>query len=318
MLCAFLIVCIHAPFAGVFGEYFTVLTRIAVPIFFMISGYFWNSNSSKKQILKLLKLLLIGNAIYATYGVIKAITSNSVNSYVESVVSMESILSFVFLNDSPFAPHLWYLGAVIYVLIVFSIAERTGGIRIVLIAAPFLLLGDLLFGKYSLLVFHREFSPVIVRNWIFVGIPYFSLGYLLHINKGIVRRYLTLKRTIIGIAMFAITSLLEKYVLVLCEMNAARDHYLSTTLLAVAVFLLFLLYVNNRKTIVAKIGRKDTTWVYILHYLLISVLFHITSRMGATKIYIAIRPIVVFGVTVLFVQIINWAFGKRIGKTDFS
>lgn len=29
-ICAFLIVCIHAPFPGVIGEYFTALTRIAV------------------------------------------------------------------------------------------------------------------------------------------------------------------------------------------------------------------------------------------------------------------------------------------------
>lgn len=29
--CAFFVVCIHTPFLGVFGEYFMVLTRIAVP-----------------------------------------------------------------------------------------------------------------------------------------------------------------------------------------------------------------------------------------------------------------------------------------------
>lgn len=32
-VCAFLVVCIHAPFPGKIGEYFTSLTRIAVPIF---------------------------------------------------------------------------------------------------------------------------------------------------------------------------------------------------------------------------------------------------------------------------------------------
>ena len=39
--CAFLIVCIHVPFPGVIGKYFTALTRIAVPVFFMITGYFY-------------------------------------------------------------------------------------------------------------------------------------------------------------------------------------------------------------------------------------------------------------------------------------
>ena len=39
-ICAFLIVCIHVPFPGRVGAYFTALTRIAVPVFFMITGYF--------------------------------------------------------------------------------------------------------------------------------------------------------------------------------------------------------------------------------------------------------------------------------------
>lgn len=41
-VCAFLIVCIHIPFPGAAGAYFTALTRIAVPIFFMITGYFYS------------------------------------------------------------------------------------------------------------------------------------------------------------------------------------------------------------------------------------------------------------------------------------
>lgn len=32
-LCAFLVVCIHAPFPGIVGDYFTALSRVAVPIF---------------------------------------------------------------------------------------------------------------------------------------------------------------------------------------------------------------------------------------------------------------------------------------------
>lgn len=40
-ICAFLIVCIHVSFPGKVGAYFTALTRVVVPIFFMISGYFY-------------------------------------------------------------------------------------------------------------------------------------------------------------------------------------------------------------------------------------------------------------------------------------
>ncbi|MBU5459675.1 hypothetical protein [Anaerostipes sp. MSJ-23] len=49
-ICAFFIVCIHIPFPGEGGNYFTVLTRIAVPI----TGYFYldtlKRQREKKQI----------------------------------------------------------------------------------------------------------------------------------------------------------------------------------------------------------------------------------------------------------------------------
>lgn len=58
-LCAFLVVCIHAPFPGIVGDYFTALSRVAVPIFFMITGYYYaytvKQNKSINQIIKIFK-----------------------------------------------------------------------------------------------------------------------------------------------------------------------------------------------------------------------------------------------------------------------
>ncbi len=44
LLCAFLVVCIHAHFPGVTGEYVKAIARIAVPIFFICSGYLFPAN----------------------------------------------------------------------------------------------------------------------------------------------------------------------------------------------------------------------------------------------------------------------------------
>ena len=48
-LCAFLIVCIHVPFPGKVGAYFTTLTRVAVPVFFMITGYFYSDTVARHK-----------------------------------------------------------------------------------------------------------------------------------------------------------------------------------------------------------------------------------------------------------------------------
>lgn len=44
-LCAFFVVCIHAPFLGIAGSYIKAIDRIAVPVFFICSGYFLSVKS---------------------------------------------------------------------------------------------------------------------------------------------------------------------------------------------------------------------------------------------------------------------------------
>ena len=64
-ICTFLIISIHVPFPGEIGAYFITLTRIAVPIFFMITGFFYLDiifyHKEVKQIKKILKQQLYFN-----------------------------------------------------------------------------------------------------------------------------------------------------------------------------------------------------------------------------------------------------------------
>lgn len=302
VLCAFLIVCIHAPFPGEFGEYFMALTRIAVPIFFMISGFFWKPRNGKKQILKLLKLLIIANVIYFAFGLVRSMGSDT-GAYIQSTFTVRNLLKFILLNRSPFAPHLWYLGAIVYVLVVFQFAEKRGLKKILLYSTPFLLLVDLLLGKYSLLLFHKEFPYIIVRNWLFVGIPYFAIGHMIQEKRDWFNEHVNGLIVTVSIVAFSITSLLERYLLVASTLNAKRDHYISTTFLAIAVFLLFLYFVDNRDSLTARIGQQCSTWIYILHYLVISMLGFVMRRAGMADVYNFVRPVFVFILTTIIVEV---------------
>ena len=83
--CAFLIVCIHVPFPGVIGEYFTALTRIAVPVFFMITGYFYfdveEKNGETRQIKKIFKLVLEANVLYLLWDSFYAVLSRNMSFF---------------------------------------------------------------------------------------------------------------------------------------------------------------------------------------------------------------------------------------------
>lgn len=104
--------------------------------------------------------------------------------------------------------------------------------------------------------------------------------------------------------LFAATTLLERFMLVSLNMNAVRDHYISTTFLAAAVFLFTLKCSGNNK-ILALIGKKYSTWLYILHPIFITCISMAAHRAGVYGIYRFIAPIAVYIVTLTFVMAVD-------------
>jgi len=302
-ICAFLIVCIHAPFPGVFGEYFKCLTRIAVPIFFIISGYFYTFTTVKEQIIKVLRLVIICNLGYFVLGLANAVMRHNLTAYVTKILEVKKLVLFILVNQSPFAIHLWYLGAILYVYVLFYLAEKCGWKKWIVVSFPVFLLLDLILGKYSLLLFHREFPVVLVRNWLFVGIPFFSIGILIKNYKCLLNQICKKWTVFLCILLFSITSILERWFLVLNQINATRDQYISTAFLAISVFLFFLYFVDNQQNTIAKIGLLDSTWVYVIHYALIMVFGAIMRKNPQFyEIYTLGRPIIIFVLSVLLVE----------------
>lgn len=178
MLCAFMIVCIHIPPKFMGGGYWIAVCRIAVPIFLMISGYFYNKESAIKQIKKIGFLFIEANLLYGVWSCFYGVVSG-----VYPIINGNSILKFIFLNESPFSGHLWYLGAILYTQIFVYTIDQIRMKKVLYLTIPILLVIDIAFGKYSLLLFGREFDYVFIRNWIFVGIPFYTIGLLLR-EKG--------------------------------------------------------------------------------------------------------------------------------------
>ena len=153
-----------------------------------------------------------------------------------------------------------------------------------------------------------------MRNWLFVGLPYFYIGKCLRRNQESIE--LKLRKvgtgwTLVFTILFILTTFIEHYVLVKIGANATRDHYFSTTMLAVSVFMLFLMFFNKR-TMSSDIGRNDSTWIYILHPAFIILTDAISGRFKIYG-YFYFRPFLVF-IASIFVLNLYWEF-KRCGLT---
>lgn len=247
-ICAFLVISIHAPFPGVLGTAFLRVCRIAVPIFFMITGYFYSDlKRQAKQLIQIKKnlvLFAVSNLLYFLWGLCISILKDGYTAkYFVQTINTQSLLTWVFFNDSPFAGHLWYLGAILYVLLIVLILDSmlpNYGMKVLYCLTPILLIMDLLFGKYSLLLLQKEFPVFLTRNFLCMGIPYFTIGNFLREHDNQVRLFGSKKFLLVLLILLCIfTTAIESSLLIRYNLSTPREHYLSTTFLSILVFIAF-------------------------------------------------------------------------------
>ena len=181
-VCAVLVVLLHCGYA--WHEAVLPLTRCAVPCFLIISGFLLYSPGKgigherlKRNIKHIWHIILWSTILFAVVKEILVMLHCDV-----FLPSAKQLLYFIFLNENPFAGHLWYLSAYLYVLLIMKVVDKYRLWKPLLWLTPFLLLGDLVLGKYSLLLLNREFPFVYVRNFLFVGLPYFMIGVWIKMN----------------------------------------------------------------------------------------------------------------------------------------
>lgn len=211
----------------------------------------------------------------------------------------QELWDFLILNENPWGFHLWYLGAYLYVLLICIVIEKYNLWRWAFYAIPLLLVTDLIFGKYCLLLFKHEFPYIYVRNFLFVGLPYFIIGVYMKRNKP----RLKIKKELIwgGIVLFSFTSLLENRLLISLNLNPERDHYLSSTPLAILLFVLFYNIKQNRPSLISRIGEQDSLYIYVLHPLWITFFYMLSYHTPNwwKCMYDVIGPLLVLGCTII-------------------
>lgn len=271
----------------------------------MITGVFYDEtvkrNKAGKQIKKIVILIVEANLLFLIWKLLLSVHSgNSVIGFLQDTIAVRAILKFIVLNESPFNGHLWYLGAILYVLIIFAVADKMHLRKLLYIITPILLIGDLVLGKYSLVLLEQEFPYIIVRNFLFVGIPYFSIGCLLKRYESNLKESMRNNVLTVMTLLFTLTTLLERYILVSAGLNPARDHYISSTFLAVTVFMIAVkkigIFGKNGKVanVLKRIGQNYSAWIYIVHPIFIMILGTVMKKFGAYNIYQYGTPIVVY------------------------
>lgn len=272
-LLSFMVICIHLS-----GETYSVypLYRLAVPAFFMISGYFLYAPGCDERkrarafTLRSAKYMIIGTAFYAVFEIINAILSETSLGWTFTTLFYEGNNFFFrfFIWNAPVpyytvGAQLWFLialfvASLVHLLLVYI--EKTDLYGIIV---P---VGFIIYFFFSGFMYFIQPETALnvryMRNAWFFGLPNIGLGYLsAHINwhKKSFYKWIYL---VMGVILF----FLQVPEASLYPQNANLEMYLS----GVAAALLLIQFFAGIKMsfggrFYSWIGKSASFYIYILH-----------------------------------------------------
>jgi len=309
---AFLVVTIHCSFPGATGKIISNLARISVPIFLLISGFYSYNNTKekvRKKIWNICKLIILSNLVYIIYIIISKWPD--IKTYFYGIINQKNLIKILVFNENPFRTHLWYLNAVLYCYLFYYIYVRFIKDKIknnkvykyILYIAILLLLFYVLITIFYINKVELD-QLFILRNFIFVGIPFFIIGNM--INKYKCFERLENKKLYIIMVISIIVILIEsKFYL--------SELFLGNIFLSISIFTFCIKNPNIFKLKhLELIGEKYSLYIYILHPLLKDILNYGYEIIQITNNFMLfIKPILLIIISIIISKLIESVQKKR-------
>lgn len=299
-IASFLVVCLHTKFPiEILRPFVSDIAKIAVPFFFLVSGFYLFNDNDQKVLLKiqksLKKLIYIIIEVVIIYTILRIVKEISLN--IDLSAQKFELVPFLIFNDSNFTEHLWYLFAFLYVLLILKIIYKYNFSKYINYYLPFLISVHLFFSVWSRI--EGVNSGLLELNWFVTGLPFVIIGII--INKYF---YLIFKikntTIIIYILIFSISVFVEHFLFK--KIIGRGPGVFSVFLLAVSSFIFlaknpfikssFTQYFGN-------IGFKHSLNIYLYHVIIREIL---TLSKTSDSIN---NSIIIFILSLLFSIIIN-------------
>lgn len=307
-----MVVSIHMNLSPSLETVIQPFLTIAVPVFFMITGYFYtplyDSGKTTKQIKKITALVVIANVLHLGFQFFKHVVNGEpIKELVAKWLDPSAIVQLIIFNQPVWRTSLWYINALLYVLlVVYVVQKKWSNLNKLYPLIPILLVCNLLIGTYSIVLPTDSLVLCYSRNFLFCGLPYFLLGYYIYHNKSCM--YNKAGKGIYFIVISAV-AYAELLVLNAFKIPYHKDHLLSTAFLSCVLFCMFL---NNEEKfngrvckVFAELGRKHSFVIYVVHSIIIEVFYRILEKTGTMmsilqSVFEWIGPLVVLMLSTLF------------------
>lgn len=269
---AFSIVCLHLfSGSGVWGaEELVAVSRFAVPLFFLFSGYFaagaaWRGKL--RQTGKVLALTAASNLLYLILSLPQPVTCLLIRMRASLLFGPSEWPEILLYNTSPVSEHLWFLGALFNCLLLdllfaglFARLKHRRTVTAGLALA--LLIGGLLLYHFGVLNPEIDFQLYQYRNFLFLGLPFFLAGKLV--------RQTELPRRRVPVPVYlALVLLLSAASVGEYRLFGVWELYISSAVLALVLLHMALAYplpyCKGLGSLLAWLGKNTSLVIYILH-----------------------------------------------------
>ena len=275
---ACLIVLIHVPTI----KYLLPISRLAVPCFFMISGFFLYDQDhltiTKKIKKAIKKILIISIKIHIVYLIVVGLFNfyydgntrirlYDLDFWAKLLLYGESIPFYKYGNKV-----FWYLTAYIETLIIIYYFNYKGWLKYLFFLIPVGLLANLFFGRYSFL-FGGPYSYLLRCNFFTMGTPFVLLGMMLKrpssLNSFMSK---TDNKTILLLTIAALfISVIEYYYQAnILHLRQIGDLNLFTIPAAIGIMMIALKNqdVHPKAAVLVYLGKYSSTKIYLYHLLI--------------------------------------------------
>lgn len=295
LIAAFMVILLHAPLPGVCGLIAESLSRVAVPFFFMISGYYAYGRSvddRKKKMRRTLVLLAWSVSLYFLWEVLFSFYHGTTEQKLRMYFSARTLFETLVLNTGALLGHLWFLLALLYCYLIYHFWIRKAPWRIKLAVSVALSVGFFLVRE--LLQCLGVSDPVYyVRNFFFVGLPCFSLGNIICEKKeqlSSIRGYIWGVTALLGAAAVVAERILK----------GSCDLYYGTLITCVSLFVLAQSQGGWSNRNLSAWGGKYSGDIYIFHVMIIGVVNIAGSILGVlyNRFFLLLRPFIVLAISI--------------------
>ncbi len=309
-IACFFVINIHMDIPTYLLNIIQPLLTTAVPVFFMITGFFYESvvesGSEKRQLKKIAILTLVANLIHILWCCFKLIINRkSILILLTEVLNLEALLNLFVFNQPIWRTSIWYINALLIVLVLIYIVRKWVDPQKLYLLIPVLLVLNLVLGTYSFILPGNEHILLCYsRNFLLCGIPYFLLGNYVSSKKQSICKLFGKWQCVV---LFWIVGCFELWILNYFGLLQHNDHLASSFFLALSLFCVF----AKNNSFVGKFSEKISIWgrkysfaIYVAHSIIIEIFYKIVYKASVVPfvidIFSYIGPILVLIASTFF------------------